>query len=155
MSEQAVKKLQVVAGLGGDYTGEVAVEQVVFVDEAGVPVPPGGGESEPVTWGTLPGKPAVIAAGADADAARTSIGAGTSSVVVGSTAGAALAAAGAAGSSAQAARADHVHPLPATLTAAAAQTGTATTPALITAKVLADEIDRRVAAAIAAIPPAG
>lgn len=38
------------------------------------------------------------------------------------------------------------------LTAAQVQAGTATTPSTITAKVLADEIDRRVAAAIAAIP---
>lgn len=41
------------------------------------------------------------------------------------------------------------------LTAAQATAGTATTPSTISAKVLADEIDRRVAAAIAAIPPAG
>lgn len=37
------------------------------------------------------------------------------------------------------------------LTAAAAQTGTAVVASTITAKVMADEIDRRVAAAIAAI----
>lgn len=36
------------------------------------------------------------------------------------------------------------------MTAADVQAGTATTPSSITAKVLADEIDRRVAAAIAA-----
>lgn len=41
---------------------------------------------------------------------------------------------------------------PPTLSAADVQAGTATTPSSITAKVLADEIDRRVAAAIAAIP---
>lgn len=41
---------------------------------------------------------------------------------------------------------------PAPLSAAEAASGTATTEATISAKVLADEIDRRVAAAIAAIP---
>lgn len=40
------------------------------------------------------------------------------------------------------------------MTAAAAETGTATAANTISAKVLADEIDRRVAAAIAAIPEA-
>lgn len=38
----------------------------------------GGGSEDDVTWGTLPGKPAVIAAGATAEAARQAIGAGTS-----------------------------------------------------------------------------
>lgn len=38
------------------------------------------------------------------------------------------------------------------LTAAQAQAGTATTASTISAKVLADEIDRRVAATIAALP---
>ena len=46
---------------------------------------------------------------ADGAAARTTIGAGTSSVIVSSTAPAALGATAAAGSSADAARADHVH----------------------------------------------
>ena len=42
--------------------------------------------------------------------------------------------------------------VPEALTAAQAQAGTATTASTISAKVLADEIDRRVAAAIAALP---
>lgn len=44
----------------------------------------GGGGGE--TWETLPGKPAVIAAGADQATARAAIGAGTSSLVVGTSA---------------------------------------------------------------------
>lgn len=43
------------------------------------------------TWDTLDGKPAVIAAGADQAAARTAIGAGTSSLALGTTASTALA----------------------------------------------------------------
>ena len=39
------------------------------------------------TWSTIAGKPAVVAAGIDAAAARTAIGAGTSSIVVGTGAG--------------------------------------------------------------------
>lgn len=42
--------------------------------------------------------------------------------------------------------------IPAALSASDAQAGTSTAQRTITAKVLADEIDRRVAAAIAAIP---
>lgn len=53
-----------------------AIPVSMFSDQAG------GGE----TWQTLPGKPAVIAAGADQAAARTSIGAGTSSLAIGTTA---------------------------------------------------------------------
>lgn len=37
-------------------------------------------------WSTITGKPAVIAAGADADAARSAIGAGTSDLTIGTTA---------------------------------------------------------------------
>ncbi|MGV1079769.1 MAG: hypothetical protein ACOYD1_07935 [Candidatus Nanopelagicales bacterium] len=43
------------------------------------------------TWSTLTGKPAVIGAGADAAAARAAIGAGTSSLAIGTTAGTAKA----------------------------------------------------------------
>lgn len=43
------------------------------------------------TWTTLAGKPAVVAAGADAAAARSAIGAGTSNLALGTTAGTALA----------------------------------------------------------------
>lgn len=66
-----------------------------------------------------------VAKAADAAAARTAIGAGTPVTI------------------------------PAVLSAAEAEAGTATTQRTISAKVLADEINRRVAAAIAAIPPAG
>lgn len=44
-----------------------------------------------VAWGDITGKPAVIAAGADATEARTAIGAGTSSLVIGTTASTAMA----------------------------------------------------------------
>lgn len=44
-----------------------------------------------VDWASVTGKPAVIAAGADAAAARTAIGAGTSSLTLGTSAGTALA----------------------------------------------------------------
>lgn len=44
-----------------------------------------------VAWGDITGKPAVIAAGADAAKARTAIGAGTSSLVIGTTASTAMA----------------------------------------------------------------
>lgn len=44
-----------------------------------------------VAWGDITGKPAVIAAGANAAEARTAIGAGTSSLVIGTTASPAIA----------------------------------------------------------------
>lgn len=44
-----------------------------------------------VAWDNITGKPAVIAAGANAAAARTAIGAGTSSLVIGTTASTAMA----------------------------------------------------------------
>lgn len=44
-----------------------------------------------VAWDDITGKPAVIAAGANAAAARTAIGAGTSSLVIGTTASTAMA----------------------------------------------------------------
>jgi len=71
----------------------------------------GGGGS--TAWADITDKPAVIAAGADQAAARTSIGAGTSSLAVATTAPAALASAAAVGTGTTAARADHVHALPA------------------------------------------
>ncbi|ANN76799.1 hypothetical protein [Bordetella flabilis] len=43
------------------------------------------------TWSTLPGKPAVVAAGADQASARAAIGAGTSNLALGTTATTALA----------------------------------------------------------------
>ena len=47
--------------------------------------------SVPVDWSSVTGKPAVIAAGTDAAAARSAIGAGTSNLMLGTTAGTALA----------------------------------------------------------------
>lgn len=94
--------------------------------EGAVPVSISGleGSSSTVAWGDITSKPAVIAAGVDAAAARTAIGAGTgngtSNLVVATTAPAALAAAAAVGTGTTAARADHVHPLP-----TAAQVGAA------------------------------
>jgi len=86
----------------------------------------GGGEGpSSIAWGNVTGKPAVIAAGEDAAAARTAIGAGTSS-----------------------------QNLP-TLTAAAATTGTATAASAITAAVLAGAVNERTKgkAQIAALTP--
>lgn len=82
----------------------------------------GGGGPATVGWDDITGKPAVIAAGADAAGARTAIGAGTSSVALSSTAPAADAAAAAVGSGTTAARADHVHAFPAQLATARAIT---------------------------------
>lgn len=73
---KAVKLTQVDAE---DYEGMPPKALLVVGD-----VPGGGGEA--VTWATISGKPAVIAAGADAAAARTAIGAGTSSLALGTTA---------------------------------------------------------------------
>lgn len=100
--------------------------KVAFFDSDGNPVDVGGGVGEVATWATLAGKPAVIAAGADAAAARAAIGAGTgngtSSLAVATTAPAALGATAAVGTGTTAARADHVHALP-----TAAQVGAAAT----------------------------
>ncbi|WP_340397802.1 head fiber protein [Paenibacillus sp. FSL E2-0202] len=48
---------------------------IVFLDAEGQPIDLGG--SAAVAWSAITGKPTVIAAGADAAAARTAIGAGT------------------------------------------------------------------------------
>ena len=81
--------------------------------EAGATVEGLEGGGGATAWADITGKPAVIAAGADQAAARTAIGAGTSSLAVATTAPAALAAAAAVGTGTTAARADHVHALPA------------------------------------------
>jgi hypothetical protein len=143
------------------------------------------------TADTLSGATAVgkqIIKATDAAAARTAIGAGTSSLALGTTATTAakgdhthsyndltdkpaIPAAPAeerlvptggttnqvlkVGSDGKAAWGADANTQPPTLTADAVQAGTATTPSSITAKVLADEIDRRVAAAIAALPSGG
>lgn len=80
--------------------------------EAGATVEGLEGGGGATAWADITGKPAVIAAGADQAAARTAIGAGTSSLAVATTAPAALAAAAAVGTGTTAARADHVHALP-------------------------------------------
>ena len=61
-------------------------ESTAFFDADGNPIDIGGGGGEAATWDTLADKPAVIAAGADAAAARAAIGAGTSSLVIGTSA---------------------------------------------------------------------
>lgn len=148
---------------------------------AGNTVIPAAPTADTLSGATTVGKAVVKAA--DQAAARTAIGAGTSSLAIGTTA-------------TTAARGDHTHSWndltdkpaipaapaeerlvptggttnqvlkmgsdgkaawgadantqPPTLTAADAEAGTATTASSITAKVLADEIDRRIAAALAA-----
>src|SRR5690606_38417335 len=62
---------------------ELAKEVATQIDAAA-----GGGT---VAWDDVTGKPAVIAAGADAAAARTAIGAGTSNLTIGTTASTAAA----------------------------------------------------------------
>ena len=121
MSEQAVTKLEVVPAAKFDSAiGEQAVGRVSFVDESGAPVDVGGGGSEPVPEERL--------------------------VPTGGTTGQVLTR-GAGDVPVWAADQNTSYP---SLTAARAQAGTATAASTITAKVLADEIDRRVAAAIAA-----
>lgn len=55
------------------------------IQKNGVPIDIGGGGSTSVSWSDVTGKPAVIAAGADQATARAAIGAGTSSLVLGTT----------------------------------------------------------------------
>ncbi|MEU7376552.1 hypothetical protein [Streptomyces albidoflavus] len=83
----------------------------------------GGGDASPVAWADITGKPTVIAAGADAAAARTAIGAGTSSLTIGTAA--ATAAAG-----------NHSHTATA-ITATAVGGGTATNVQAILAELAA------------------
>lgn len=49
------------------------------------------GADDGIEWDTIPGKPAVVAAGATTAAARDSIGAGTSNLAIGTTASTAMA----------------------------------------------------------------
>lgn len=100
----------------------------------------GGGGGGPTAWDDIVDKPDIIAAGATQAEARTAIGAGQP-LPAGGTASTYL-------------KGDNTWGTPANttytvLTAAQAQTGTATTQQTISAKVLADEIERRVAAIIA------
>jgi len=60
------------------------VMMVIAVNADGSPISGGGGVA--ATWETLEGKPDFIGAGATAAEARTAIGAGTSSLVIGTTA---------------------------------------------------------------------
>lgn len=99
-----------------------------------------GGGGGPTAWDDIVDKPDVIAAGSTQAEARTAIGAGQP-LPAGGTASTYL-------------KGDNTWGTPANttytaLTAAQAQTGTATTQQTISAKVLADEIERRVAAIIA------
>ncbi|WP_291280009.1 hypothetical protein [Galactobacter sp.] len=103
-----------------------------------IPAPTAAPTADTLSGATAVGKSVLKAA--NAGDARTAIGAGTSNLALGTTASTAMA-----GNTS-------IPSIPAALSAADAQAGTATAGRLITAKVLADEIDRRVAAAIAAIP---
>ena len=97
-----------------------------------------GGDS--VSWGDITGKPAVIAAGADAAAARTAIGAGTSSLVIGTTATTALAGNTALlqiGTTATTAKAGNAVQTAAQTTATAISPGTATNVQAVLAELAA------------------
>ena len=73
--------------LGADDNYVTDAEKVKLANTSGTNT----GDQTLPTWTTLSGKPAVIAAGADAAAARTAIGAGTSNLAIGTTAGTAKA----------------------------------------------------------------
>lgn len=68
--------------------GAPIIRNNTMIQMMGTVTPSSGGS---VAWGNITGKPAVIAAGADAATARTAIGAGTSSLVIGTTASTAMA----------------------------------------------------------------
>lgn len=68
--------------------GAPIIRNNTMIQMMGTVTPSSGGS---VAWGNITGKPAVIAAGANAAAARTAIGAGTSSLVIGTTASTAMA----------------------------------------------------------------
>lgn len=128
MSEQAVQVLQIVPGEDLDTAvGEQAHGLVSFVDENGDQVDVGGGGTAP---DPVPEE-------------RLLPEGGTTGQVVKKTAEGVEWAADA-----------NTAP-PAAGTAAELQAGTVTQTRVWSPKVIADEIDRRVAAAIAAIPPAG
>lgn len=68
--------------------GAPIIRNNTMIQMMGTVTPSSGGS---VAWGNITGKPAVIAAGVDAATARTAIGAGTSSLVIGTTASTAMA----------------------------------------------------------------
>lgn len=68
--------------------GAPIVRNNTMIQMMGTVTPSSGGS---VAWDDITGKPAVIAAGTDAAAARAAIGAGTSSLVIGTTASTAMA----------------------------------------------------------------
>uniref|UniRef100_A0AB39AJ67 Virion structural protein n=1 Tax=Klebsiella phage KpTRp1 TaxID=3236632 RepID=A0AB39AJ67_9CAUD len=68
--------------------GAPIIRNNTMIQMMGTVTPSSGGS---VAWDNITGKPTVIAAGADAAAARTAIGAGTSSLVIGTTASTAMA----------------------------------------------------------------
>lgn len=96
-----VKQAQIVEA---ELNGTQVVQKVAFFDADGNPVSVGGGESGPVKWADIEGKPTIPAAATvdnlggasavgkavmkavDAAAARTAIGAGTSNLKVGTAA---------------------------------------------------------------------
>lgn len=121
MSESFVKQLQIVPGVKGSHIGSATV-LVSFVDDKGNPVDVGGGGggAAPVPEDRL--------------------------VPEGGTVGQVLTR-GAGGAAAWAADQNTAYPA---LTAAQATAGTATAPSTISAKVLADEVERRVNARVAA-----
>lgn len=78
--------LKVLAEPKSAYSGRYVGAGIV-----GTPAGGGGGEGGPTAWDDITGKPAVIAAGEDAEAARAAIGAGTSDLELGTTSSTALA----------------------------------------------------------------
>lgn len=68
--------------------GAPIIRNNTMIQMMGTVTPSSGGS---VAWDDITGKPAVIAAGTDAAAARAAIGAGTSSLVIGTTASTAMA----------------------------------------------------------------
>lgn len=68
--------------------GAPIIRNNTMIQMMGTVTPSSGGS---VAWDNITGKPAAIAAGANAAAARTAIGAGTSSLVIGTTASTAMA----------------------------------------------------------------
>lgn len=77
--------------MSGGGSGEVADGSITTAKFAASAKAPLAGTADAAPWAGISGKPAVIAAGADAAAARTAIGAGTSSLALGTTAGTAKA----------------------------------------------------------------
>lgn len=89
---RSITKFWEAAPLVGDIPDDAKIlvgigNKVFRVTKAELEAQIGGGDSDPVTWDTLDGKPEVIGAGATEAAARSAIGAGTgnSNLELGST----------------------------------------------------------------------